>query len=72
MNAPENRSRFRRLAIFALIGSLGMAFSIAILVLQMVNKFSNFYWVTIVVALIFGGIGAGAGLLMQKEINRGL
>jgi len=72
MGTPENRSRFRRLAIFALIGVLGMPVSLAVLVLQMATKFSSHYEVTIIVGMVFGIIAAVAGLLMQREINRRL
>lgn len=72
MNAPEYKSRFRLLALFALIGVLGMTLSIAILFVQLTTKFANLYGITLAVALIFGIIGAGAGLLMQREINRRL
>jgi hypothetical protein len=72
MNAPEYKSRFRLLALFALIGVLGMTLSIAILFVQLITKFTNLYGITLAVALVFGIIGAGAGLLMQREINRRL
>ena len=72
MSTPKNKSRFRRLAIFALIGVLGMALSIAVLFIQIATKFSDLYGITIVIALIFAVIGAVAGLLMQREINRRL
>ena len=72
MRTPEYKSRFRLLALFALIGVLGMILSIAILFVQLTTKFANLYGITLAVALIFGTIGASAGLLMQREINRRL
>jgi hypothetical protein len=72
LETPKNKSRFRFLAGVALFGVLGMILSMAVLVLQIATKFSNLYWVTIAAVLTFGGIGAVAGLLMQREINRKL
>jgi hypothetical protein len=72
MNTPENKSRFRRLAVFALIGLLGMISSLAVLVLQLGSKFADFYGITGIVALIFVVITFIAGFFIQREINRGL
>ncbi|HSL45831.1 MAG TPA: hypothetical protein VK897_20525 [Anaerolineales bacterium] len=72
LGTSKNKFRFRFLAGIALFGVLGMVLSITVLVMQLATRFSNLYWVTIVIALIFGGIGSVAGLLMQREINRRL
>ena len=72
MNTPENKFRFRRLAVFALIGLLGMISSLAVLVLQLGSKFANFYGITGIVALIFVVITFISGFLIQREINRRL
>jgi hypothetical protein len=72
MNTRENRPRFRRLAVFALIGLLGMILSLAILVLQLGTKFANLYGITTGLAIVFGIIASIAGFLMQREINRRL
>jgi len=49
-----------------------MILSIAILVLQIVTKFSNLYSITITLALFFGIMVAIASFLLQREINRRL
>ena len=79
LETPKNKSRFRILASVALFGVLGFTCSIAVFALQsfsyylnLSSKFPNLYWVTIGVGLIFGIIGAVAGFLMQREINRRL
>jgi hypothetical protein len=72
MNTPEIKSRFRRLATFALVGMFGMILSIAILTLQLRSRFTDFYGVTAAIAIIFGILVATAGSLMQREINRRL
>jgi hypothetical protein len=72
LNTPENKARFRRLAVFALIGLLGMMLSIVLLVLLLPSKFASFYGIAIALALIFGVISSIAGFLMQREINRRL
>jgi ABC-type Fe3+ transport system permease subunit len=79
LETPKNRSRFRILAGTALIGVLGFTCSIGVLALQSFRYYlnpgtelSNLYWVPIGIGLMFGGIGAVAGLLMNREINRRL
>jgi hypothetical protein len=72
LNTPENKSRFRRLAIFALIGMLGMILSLAILFLQLRSPFAHYYGITLGVAIVFGITGFIAGLLMQREFDRRL
>jgi ABC-type Fe3+ transport system permease subunit len=79
LETPKNRARFRILAGVALFGVLGFTCSIGVLALQSFTyylnvrtEFSNLYWVTIGVGLIFGSIGAVAGFLMEREINRRL
>ena len=72
LNSLKYRLRFRRLAVCALIGMLGMILSIIILALQLRSKFADYYGITLVVALLFGVMASTAGLLMQREINRRL
>lgn len=72
LNMPENKSRFRRLAVDALIGMFGMILSIVILVLQWAGTVNTSFGVIVVVALIFGIIRSVAGLLMRREIDRRL
>ena len=72
MNTPQIRSRFRRLAIFALTGVLGMIFSLVILVVQLKSQFADYYGITLGVALLFAVMGCTAGLLIQREIDRRL
>ena len=72
MNTPEYKSRFRHLAVFALVGLLGTVLSIVILAIQLRTKFADFAGITIVVAVLFGVVAAVAGSLMQREINRRL
>jgi hypothetical protein len=72
MNEPQNKSRFRRLAILALSGILGMILSLAILVLQLRRPIADYYGITLAVAILFVTIGFIAGLLMQREFDRRL
>lgn len=72
MNTPENKIRFRRLAIFALIGLLGMLVSFTILIILLILKLTDFYGITFAVVLVFGIIGASAGFLTEREIKRRL
>jgi hypothetical protein len=72
MNAPENKSRFRRLAIFALIGVLGMVLFLVILILQLGSQYADYYRITLGLALLFGAMGSIAGFLMQREVDRRL
>lgn len=58
--------------MFALIGILGMTLSFVVLFVQMKTRYADLYGITIGIALLFGVIGAGAGLLIQKEIDRRL
>lgn len=72
ITAPHNSSSFRRFALFAVIGWLGMTLSIAVFILQVVTKSPNYYKVTLATAIIFGVIGSVAGYLMQREIDHRL
>ena len=72
LEAPENKSRFRRLAVMALMGMLGMIVSLIILVLQLTGKLAGLYGITIAAAVIFGATSSIAGLLMNREIDRRL
>lgn len=70
LETPNDKFRFRLFAGIALLGVVGTTLSIGVLVLQVATKFSNPYWITIGIALIFSGIGAVAGFLMRREITR--
>ena len=72
MGTPENKTRFRLIAISALVGLLGMFLSMAILIVQLQSRFANLYGITVTVAILFGIVAAIAGSLMQREINRRL
>jgi hypothetical protein len=72
MSTPEAKSRFRRLGALALIGVVGMVLSFVIFVFQRLSGVLAFSGVTITAAVVFGIIGATAGLLMQREIDRRL
>ena len=72
MNTPEVQSRFRCLAFLALIGVLGMSLSFMILVILTFSGIRAFSGVAITAAVVFGIIGATAGFLMQREIDRRL
>jgi hypothetical protein len=72
LNTPKHKSRFRRLAIFALIGMLGMMLSLVILFLQLRTPFAHYYGITLGVTIFFGITGSIAGLLMQREFDRRL
>ena len=79
LETPKNRFRFRLLAGIALFGVLGFTCSIGVFALHSFShylnlgtEFSKLYWVTIVMALVFGSVGAVAGFLMEREINRRL
>jgi hypothetical protein len=70
MNTSENKSRVRRLAALALIGSLGMISSIISLVLLRGNQPGTFSGVLVAGVIIFGIIASIAGFLIQREIDR--
>jgi hypothetical protein len=72
MNSPEVKSKFRRLALMALIGTSGVSISLAILIFQRLAWINIPFIVIVVLGGIFGLIGAVAGLLIQKEINQKL
>jgi hypothetical protein len=70
MNSPEAKSRSRRLAFLALIGTVGTIISFVILVIPRLN------WIPVPIVFtafcVFGIIAAIAGFLMQREIDRRL
>ena len=72
MNTPENKSRFRKLAIFAMIGLLGVFLSLVLLALQVENRITTFSGITAIVLVVFAVIGSIAGFLMQREVDRRL
>ena len=71
MNTPANKSRFRRLALLALIGALGMVFSIVML-FQPWIRLPVPTGVIIATFVVFGILASVGGLLMQREIDRRL
>lgn len=71
MNTPETKSRFRRLAVLSLFGSLGMILSIAIFFIQRRNGIV-LPCTTIAVMFIFGIIATIGGYLMKREVDRRL
>lgn len=71
MNTPENKSRFRRFALLALMGTLGIALSIVIL-LQPWIRLPVPFGVIIAVFIVFGIMASVGGFLMQREIDRRL
>ena len=79
LGTSKNKFRFSVLVGFAFFGVLGFTCSIGVVALQSFKYYLNpgielseLYWVTIAVGLIFGSIGAVAGFLMNREINRRL
>jgi hypothetical protein len=72
LNTPKVKSRFRRLAVVALIGLSGMTLFLLGFVILQVNRMIAYSGVVITIAILFGISGAAAGLLMQREINRRL
>ncbi len=72
MNTPQNKFRFRRLAILMLVGVLGMILSVTTLLLRQVPPSDTSYGLILVVAVLFGMITTIASFLMQREINRRL
>jgi len=71
MNTPENKSRFRRFAWLAFIGTLGIGLSIFML-LQPWIRLPVPIGAIAAVFIVFGIMSAVGGLLMQREINRRL
>lgn len=71
MNTPENKSRFRRFASLALMGTLGMVLSIVMLV-QPWMRIPIPFGVIIAVFVVFGIMASVGGFLMQREIDRRL
>ncbi len=69
---PEALSRFRCLAVLALIGVLGAILSLIIFVIQRSSRILILSEVTITAMVVFGIISATAGFLMQREIDRRL
>jgi len=72
MNTPKQKSRFRWLALMALIGVIGAVGSLAILILQQFGMILIPVGIVLVSLGVFGVLGAIAGYLMQREINRRL
>ena len=72
MNIPGQKSRFRWLALTALIGVIGAMGSLAILILQQVGIILIPVGIVFASLSVFGVLSAIAGYLMQREINRRL
>ena len=71
INTPKNKSRFRRFAFLALIGTLGLMVSLVMLIQPWINlrvPLGAF----IAAFIVFGIMGSVGGYLMQSEINRRL
>jgi hypothetical protein len=72
MNMLEYKSRFRRLAIVALIGIFGLILSMAFMLLPWAGKNDASLRIVAGAALIFAIICTVAGLLMRREVDRRL
>ena len=72
MNTAEAKSRFRLLAILALIGLAGVALSVVIMLGLSLGRIHIPVGVIIGATFLFGIIAAVAGFLMQREIDRRL
>lgn len=72
MNTPEQKTRFRWLALIALIGVVGAICSLLTLILQRFGVISIPTGIIFVSMGVFGTLGAIAGYLMQREIDRRL
>lgn len=72
MNTPEAKFRFRRLAVLALIGAVGMIISLVILIIQWLGGILVPFGVTLISVCVFGVVTAIAGFLMRREIDRRL
>jgi hypothetical protein len=71
MNTPENKSRFRRLALLALIGVLGMVSSFVML-FQPWIRLPLPVGIIIAAFIVFGILASVGGFLMQREIDHRL
>ncbi|MBI5933035.1 MAG: hypothetical protein HY867_04960 [Chloroflexi bacterium] len=72
LNAPEMKSRIRRLAVVALIGAIGMCLSFAFVVLQQISGVNAFFDLIVAVGLVFGIVASITGLMMRREIDKRL
>ena len=72
MNTPKQKGRFRWLALMALIGVIGAMGSLAIIILQRFDIILIPVGIVFASLGVFGVLGAIAGYLMQREINRRL
>jgi len=71
MDTPKNKSRFRRFAVLALMGTLGLMLSLVMLIQPWINLRLPI-GVFIAAFVVFGIMGSVGGYLMQREINRRL
>ena len=72
MNAPKQKTRFRWLALLALLGVIGTMSSLMISVLQRFVVIPIPVGIVLVVFGVFGILTAIAGFLIQREIDRRL
>ena len=72
MSNPDQNSRFRWLALTALVGVLGAIASIGILLLRLLGIYLLPLEIVLIAFGIFGALGAIAGMLIQREIERRL
>lgn len=72
MNTPKQKGRFRWLALMALSGVIGAMGSLAIILLQRFGIILIPVGIVFASLGVFGVLGAIAGYLMQREINRRL
>jgi hypothetical protein len=72
MNIPKQKTRFRRLALMAFIGVIGIMGSLVTLIFVF-NSLVSIPMGSIFASIgVFGVLGATAGYLMQREIDRRL
>ena len=72
MNTPKQKTRFRWLALTALIGVIGAMGSLAILILQQFSIILIPVGIVFASLSVFGVLSVIAGYMMQREINRRL
>src|SRR5687767_10369420 len=72
MNTPKQKTRFRWLALLALTGVIGAMGSLIVLILQSFGMVPISIGIVFVSLVAFGVLGAIAGYLMQREIDRRL
>ena len=68
LKSPEAKSRIKRLAILTIIGVLGTIISLAILVIQRMNKIPVPFETILAAFIVFGILAVITGFLIQREI----